>query len=565
MVIKGGARGRAGDLAAHLQRTDTNERAEVKELRGVVANDIEGALREMAAVASGTRSKRPLYHASLNTAPDEPLTDEQWTRAIDQLEEKLGLTGQPRAVVEHEKEGREHRHVVWSRIDLEHMRAISDSHNYRKHEEVARELEKEFGHARVQGAHVGREGVERPERTPSHAEMQQAERTELTPQQAKEQITAIWQRTDSGKAFAAALEQEGWTLAHGDKRDFVLIDPTGETHSLARRIEGAKAKDVRARMADLDAATLPDIDQAKEQQRARQVAREEVRDAVTPSLSPAPEPRPVPQQAEPELPAPLPAHAETRPAEPEQPQIPTPATPEPETVAPLSVAEEPSLEPIITATTEPEATTLAPAAVDILEPDPPRGNTAARGNVAVEGSAAPPTLADEASEHVGNRDAGGVQALDHDSRAAGAATSADSGEQAPARDESSPVAAKPAESFDLVGGLERGAIMVLDAIAGAAERLVDFVTDFLFGDSSPSSPSSQVDQIREQRRAVAALETIAENLKQGPTVEAAAVRSLTSKQLQRIVQGGDEVLRSLAADVRADRGQERDGGRVRER
>jgi hypothetical protein len=137
VVIKGGARGGAGSLAEHLQRTDTNERAELIELRGVVAGDLARALREIDAVASGTRCTRPFYHASINTAPDEPLTDEQWTHAIDQLEEKLGLTGQPRAVVEHEKESREHRHVVWSRIDLDHMRAISDSHNYRKHEEVA--------------------------------------------------------------------------------------------------------------------------------------------------------------------------------------------------------------------------------------------------------------------------------------------------------------------------------------------------------------------------------------------------------------------------------------------
>jgi hypothetical protein len=260
-------------LAVHLQRTDTNERAEVKELRDVAADNLDGALREMAAVASGTRSKRPLYHASINTGPGERLTAAQQALAVDRLEAALGLTGQPRAVVEHVKEGREHVHVVWSRIDLERMRAITDSHNYRKHEEVARALEREFGHKRVQGAHVEREGVERPERTPSHAEMQQAERTQLTPKQAKEQITAIWQRTDSGKAFAAALEQEGWILARGDKRDFVVIDPHGEAHSLARRVDSAKAKDIRARMVDLDAATLPDVEQAREQQQGREAER----------------------------------------------------------------------------------------------------------------------------------------------------------------------------------------------------------------------------------------------------------------------------------------------------
>ncbi len=133
----------------------------------------------------GTRTTKPFYHASINTRADERLTDEQRAHAIDRLEEKLGLSGQPRVVVVHEKEGREHCHIVWSRIDLERMRAISDSHNYRKHEEVARDLERQFGHERVQGAHAERDGKDRPDRTPSHAEMLQAERGAVSPGRGK--------------------------------------------------------------------------------------------------------------------------------------------------------------------------------------------------------------------------------------------------------------------------------------------------------------------------------------------------------------------------------------------
>jgi len=263
-VIKGRARGDAAGLAVHLLRADTNERVQVLELRGVMADDLRGALEDMELVGSGARTKRPLYHASINSAPDERLTDAQRARAIDRLEQELGLTGQARAVVEHEKQGRTHIHIVWSRIDLDRMVAIPDSHNFRRHEIVARELEREFGHDHVQGAHIDRNGEKRPDRTPSHAEMQQAGRTGLSPKEARAQITAIWNRTDSGHAFAAALEGTGWILARGDKRDFVLIDEAGETHSLARRIEGAKAKDVRARMADLDAANLPSVEEARE-------------------------------------------------------------------------------------------------------------------------------------------------------------------------------------------------------------------------------------------------------------------------------------------------------------
>ena len=165
-------------------------------------------------------------------------------------------------------------HVVWSRIDLETLKAIPDSHNYRRHELVARELERAFGHAKVKGAHIDRAG-ERPDRTPSHAEMQQAERSGLDPAAAKAQLTEIWNRTDSGKAFAVAIEEQGWILARGDRRDFVVVDQAGEVHSLARRVEGTCAKDIRTRMSDVDAASLPSVDQARENQLAREKERPE--------------------------------------------------------------------------------------------------------------------------------------------------------------------------------------------------------------------------------------------------------------------------------------------------
>ena len=280
MVIKGKSVAGANRLAAHLERTDTNERADVIELRGVAGETLADALYEMEAVASGCPNcKKPFYHASINTRADERLTPEQRMQAIDRLEKDLGLTGQPRAVVVHEKEGREHCHIVWSRIDLDKMRTISDSHNYRTHEIVARGLEREFGHARVQGAHVERDGQARPERTPSHKEMQQASRTGISPKEAREQMTALWRSTDNGHAFQAALEEKGWLLARGDRRDFVAVDPKGGTHSLARRIEGATAKDVGARLADLDPRGLRSVAEAKEAQQQRQPAREPPRQA----------------------------------------------------------------------------------------------------------------------------------------------------------------------------------------------------------------------------------------------------------------------------------------------
>lgn len=277
MIVKGTPASGGERLVDHIERQDTNERVEVKELRGTAAEDFRGALLEMEAVGSGSRTKRPFYHASINSQADERLTDEQRMYAIDRLEKELGLTDQPRAVVVHEKNGREHCHIVWLRVNAETMTAIRADHNFRKHEIVARELEREFGHERVQGAHIERDGKARPERAPSHAEMQQAERTKIKPEMAREQLTALWRGATTGQEFAKALDEAGWKLARGDRRDFVAIDMKGGVHSLSRRIEGVTAKDVRARLADIDLARVPTVIQARAMQFERHGRPEPVR------------------------------------------------------------------------------------------------------------------------------------------------------------------------------------------------------------------------------------------------------------------------------------------------
>lgn len=271
MIIKGKSRAGPAALAAHLGNAEKNERVTLLETRGTVARDLRGALIEMDAYAAGTRCEKSLYHAAISPEPPHRLSGDQRMQAIDALEEKLGLTGHSRVVVMHEKLGREHIHVVWSRIDLPHMKSVSDSHNYRKHEEVSRDLERRFGHDRVQGAHHERDGVERPHRTPSRAELRQEERTGIKGKDVAAEVTAIFRGSDSAQAFQSALRDRGYILAQGDRRDFVVVDRAGGIHSLARRIDGMKAAELREFMAPVDRAALPTT------QQAREIAAEEAR------------------------------------------------------------------------------------------------------------------------------------------------------------------------------------------------------------------------------------------------------------------------------------------------
>jgi hypothetical protein len=264
MIIKGKSRAGPQQLATNLGNAEKNERVSLVETRGTIAQDLRGALVEMDAYAIGTKCERSLYHAAISPEPPHVLTPEQRAAAVDALEQKLGLDGHARVVVMHEKLGRQHIHVVWSRIDLAKMRSVSDSHNYRKHEEVARDLERRFGHDRVQGAHHERDGVERPDRTPSRAELQQQERTGITGARVKEEVTAAFRASDGTEAFRAALQERGYTLARGDRRDYVILDEKGGIHSLVRRIDGMKAAELREFMAALNPESVPNIEQARE-------------------------------------------------------------------------------------------------------------------------------------------------------------------------------------------------------------------------------------------------------------------------------------------------------------
>lgn len=269
MIIKGRSRRDGGQLAAYLLRQDLNESVEVIALHEVAAGDLHGALREMEAVARlGTNCEKPLYHAQIN--PEQPLTPDQWAVAIERLEKELQLEGHQRAVVLHVKHGREHCHVVWNRVDSEAMRAVEMNWNYARHETVSRELEREFGHREIPGAHTGRAaGEERPVAKFGHAEQQQADRSGLDPVARKRQLTELWQGSDDGRAFVAALEDSGYRLARGE-RGYVVVDEAGEIHSLARQVEGARKKDIDSRLSDyfpLD--RLPAADELGEDMRER--------------------------------------------------------------------------------------------------------------------------------------------------------------------------------------------------------------------------------------------------------------------------------------------------------
>jgi hypothetical protein len=275
MILKGSQRANGADLAIHLMNALDNEGVEIAQVRGTVAGDLYGAFAEFEAVALGTRAQKPLYSLSIN--PSSPLTRDQYLEAIGMIEKRLRLSGQPRAIVFHIKDGRQHCHVVWSRIDVDRMRAIHMAHDKRRLMDCACEIAHRFGLELPPGlkAWEEKQAFKKDRLEPSLGEKAQAEATGISPEQRRADITAAYENSDSGAAFVNALEEAGYVLARGDRRGFVVVDCFGNPHSLTRYVKDHSAKDVKAKLATIDPATLPDVEQAKEIMRARMQAHEE--------------------------------------------------------------------------------------------------------------------------------------------------------------------------------------------------------------------------------------------------------------------------------------------------
>lgn len=262
MILVGSQRGNAQELARHLMKPE-NERVEVHQLRGFAARDLQGAFQESEAISRATKCRKHLYSLSFNPPPEAEVSDDQFESAIDRAEDRLGLGGQPRAIVFHVKDGRLHAHAVWCRIDTEEMKAIPLPYDKRRLKDVSRDLYLEHGWTMPRGF-VSHEA--RDPRNYSLAEWQHAKRAKRDPKVLKGQFQDAWAISDSKVAFEAALQERGFVLARGDRRGHVAVDHTGEVYPISRWT-GQKTKTVKARLGELGA--LPSVGDARDRAAAR--------------------------------------------------------------------------------------------------------------------------------------------------------------------------------------------------------------------------------------------------------------------------------------------------------
>ena len=257
MILKGNQRGGGKQLAAHLLKVEDNEHVHVHELRGFMSDNLHSALHEAYAVSRGTRAKQFLFSLSLNPPPNENVSVDAFEAAIKTIEQKLGLDGQPRAIVFHEKEGRRHAHVVWSRIDTEEMKAINLPFYKTKLRDISRELFYEYDWKMPQGL---LDGNNRDPLNYSLREWQQAKRQGEDPKALQRMFQNCWAVSDNRPSFEQALQRYGLYLAKGDQRGYVAIDYRGEVYSLSRWLK-IKTKALKERLGP--AENLPGTQEVK--------------------------------------------------------------------------------------------------------------------------------------------------------------------------------------------------------------------------------------------------------------------------------------------------------------
>jgi hypothetical protein len=270
VIINGRSRRCVWWWSRHLQDTQENESVRVVKIEGLASENIYDLLREIEAQGLGTKAQNPMWIAVLNPGPNERLTDEQRDRARDILEQERGLTGQPYFLVEHEKNGWKHWHVVYSRIDTERMRALPDSLDAKVCHGAARKIEIELGLEKVIGPYDREPGTPRPPRAPAPWEMYRGMQTKIDPRDIAAEVTELYHQSRNGTEFQAALEQHGYQLATG-RRGLLILDSAGKEHSLVKRIDGVKTAELNAFMREVDRATLPTVEQAKEQYQQRKI------------------------------------------------------------------------------------------------------------------------------------------------------------------------------------------------------------------------------------------------------------------------------------------------------
>ena len=119
------------------------------------------------------RTKKMVFHCSLNPHPDDKISDEQLVQVAREYMEALGYGNQPYIVFKHSDISHEHIHIVSLRVDSRGQK-INDKFEKRRSKQITDALERKFG--LIPGSKV------------THREMEEVSKIDTTKGNIKKQV-----------------------------------------------------------------------------------------------------------------------------------------------------------------------------------------------------------------------------------------------------------------------------------------------------------------------------------------------------------------------------------------
>ena len=248
----------AGQYYLHDKNADTQDRVGWVHTRNVPTHDPEKALKWMAYTACnaekikqeygtskvGRKSDgKPVYSYSLSWHEADKPSREEMEKAANQTIDKLGLNHHEAIIVAHRDTKHPHVHVVCNLVDPNTGKTKSMSCDRLVLSKWAMDHDKAHGRDHCPERIKNQQKREDEKKFIKH-------RSKEDPR-AKE-IRGLYEQSDGGKAFQAALKEEGYELTQGNKGRITLVDHNGQIFALSRQLKGQRAKDIKAKLNDID-------------------------------------------------------------------------------------------------------------------------------------------------------------------------------------------------------------------------------------------------------------------------------------------------------------------------
>ena len=200
--------------------------------------------------ATGRKLQQPVLTMAVSWHEDEVPDQAHMLETAQEAVATLGLDHHEAVYVSHRDEKHAHVHIMLNRVDPTNGKAATLSFSKRRLQAWALEYEQKHGHIRCP------QRLENAEARKRNAKKRPDEREVIG--YGDNVIRDAWARSDSGKAFVAALATEGYHLARGQRGRLVVVDKYGKATNPTRELPGVRVKQLRERLSDVDLDQLPD-------------------------------------------------------------------------------------------------------------------------------------------------------------------------------------------------------------------------------------------------------------------------------------------------------------------